>query len=74
MTMLHMALTGMILTTVEPEITMTTSILRTVCPFDSEQIQALDDQLARLPYINNIDMPSHRLVWIEALCIASQLI
>jgi len=43
------------------------------CPFNSQQIQALDDQLARLPYIRDQDMNSRRLVWIDALRIASQL-
>jgi hypothetical protein len=43
------------------------------CPFSFPQVQYLDSQLTQLPHFSSIDMHSRRLLWIDALRIASTI-
>jgi hypothetical protein len=44
------------------------------CPFSAEQIHYLDTQLSLLPFFSHQDMNSRRLLWIDALAIATAMV
>ncbi|KAF5381556.1 hypothetical protein D9615_005527 [Tricholomella constricta] len=44
------------------------------CPFSAEQLNFLDTQLATLPTFMAGDMPSRRLLWIDALGVATNIL
>jgi hypothetical protein len=44
------------------------------CPFNDQQIAALDVALAALPLFQNEDMHSRRMIWIDALRIATTMV
>jgi hypothetical protein len=44
------------------------------CPFDENQIQQLSEQISLLPHYQVLDMHSQRLLWIDSLHIATDIL
>jgi hypothetical protein len=44
------------------------------CPFTPEQIVLFDSEMSMLPHFHSVDMHSRRLIWIDGLRIASNIL